>query len=356
MKGYTKKLIEGKDVFVGVDLHRRTWHVTARTEDDELFSNSLPATWEALRDSLLKFKDHARKIKVVYEAGYFGFWLHDRLVGWGCECIVTPPSLLPQESGNRVKTDRKDSRKLAFMLAKAMLKHIYVPSKQECHHRHVGRRRRQLIGDRVRVQNRIKADLRFYGIPLEGSRGKWSRAYEENLRRIRFGDSWMQESFDRLLEQYDFLSKQIDVQTRLLKELSETDHYKERVKILTSAPGIGLISAMEIMLELGDVARFRQAHRLAAYVGLTPSQYSSGDKVRMGRITRAGKGALRKTLVEAAWVLIRTDGAMREKYQAIKARSGAKRAIVAIARIFLLRIRRMLLDAQPYVLGLVAQR
>jgi transposase len=164
----------------------------------------------------------------------------------------------------------------------------------------------------------------------------------------------MQESFNCLLEQDEFLSAQIDKQTQLLRELSETAMYRERVKILQSIPGIDLISAMELLLELQDVARFRRAEQLAAYVGLTPSQYSSADKVRMGRITGIGKNTLRSLLVEASWTLIRKDQAMREKYERIKIRSGGKRAIVAVARTLLLRMRRMLLDNQAYVLDLAA--
>jgi len=354
MKGYIKKLIEGKDVFVGVDLHRERWHITMRTGDDEVFSGSVPGEWEALRDLLLRFKDHARKVKVVYEAGYFGFWLHDRLVGWGCECIVTPPSLLPQESGNRVKTDKRDSAKLALMHAKGMLKAVWVPSKTERYHRQVTRRRRQLVEDRVRTQNRIKAELRCFGIAFPETKSKWSREFVLSLHRIRFDDRFMRQSFGCLLEELEFLSKLINDQTRLLKELSETEPYKERVKILRSAPGIGLISSMEILLELCDVARFRRGSELAAYVGLTPSQYSSGDKVRMGRITRVGKSNLRGVLVECSWILIAKDPAMREKYESLKARCGGKRAIVAIARIFLLRLRRMLLDGNCYAMGLVS--
>jgi transposase len=125
------------------------------------------------------------------------------------------------------------------------------------------------------------------------------------------------------------------------------------VEILRSVPGVGLIAAMELLVELQDVSRFGRAEQLAAYVGLTPSQYSSADKIRMGRITRAGKSGLRGTLVEASWMLINKDRAMRQRYDEIKARSGAKRAIVAIARMLLLRMRRILLDRRPYVLGLV---
>jgi transposase len=164
----------------------------------------------------------------------------------------------------------------------------------------------------------------------------------------------MQESFQRLLEQYGFLSEQIKKQTQLLRELSQTPLYRERVKILRSVPGIGLIAAMELLVELQDVSRFRRADKLSAYLGLTPSQYSSAQKIRMGRITRAGKSGLRGTLVEVSWTLITKDRAMRQKYDRIKARAGGKRAIVAISRMLLLRLRRMLLDGRPYVMELAS--
>ncbi len=178
--------------------------------------------------------------------------------------------------------------------------------------------------------------------------------FVDNLGRLRFENRFMQDSFNRLLEQYHFLDEQIRRQDKLIHELSENDLYRKRVEILTSIPGIGKLAAMELLLELQDVERFRQADQLAAYVGLTPSQYSSADKIRMGRITKVGKHALRAVLVQAAWQLIRRDQAMKEKYERIKIGSGAKRAIVAIARTLLLRIRRIWLDAVPYKLALGA--
>lgn len=339
-------------LYVGIDLHRVNWHVTVRTADAEVFSGSLPGTWEALKKLFDRYPNY--HISVVYEAGYFGFWLYDRIVRYGADCMVTPPSLIPQEYGNHVKTDRRDSRKLAYFLAKGLLKRVWVPSEEERYHRQVIRRRCQLVGDRVRVQNRIKAELRFYGIELADPRGKWTLVYVDNLRRLKFNNHWMQESFRRLIEEYDFISQQIVHQTKLLRELAATDFYREQMEILRSTPGIGLIAAMEYLLELQDVKRFRRSDQLAAYVGLTPSQYSSADKVRMGRITCIGKNTLRGTLVEVAWRVIGKDPAMRQKYDTLKARCGSKRAIVAIARIVLLRTRRMLIDRKPYVIGLAA--
>jgi len=344
--------IKDEELFVGIDLHKHRWHVTIRAVDLELFSASIPGTWEALQRLLDRYADN--RLQAVYEAGYFGFRLHDRLVEHGIPCLVTPPSLVPKEYGNRVKTDRRDSRKLAHLLAKGLLKRVWVPSEEERYHRQVIRRRRQFVRDRVRTQSRIKAELRFHGIHLDEPRGKWTQPYLAHLRRLDFGNRWMQESFNCLLEQYEFLSAQIDKQTQLLRELSETVQYRERVEILQSIPGIGMISAMEVLLELQDISRFRRAEQLAAYVGLTPSQYSSADKVRMGRITGIGKNTLRSLLVEASWTLIRKDQAMREKYDRIKIRSGGKRAIVAIARTLLLRMRRMLLDGQAYTFQLAA--
>jgi len=341
------KQIQGEELFVGIDLHKLRWHVTIRTADVEIFSNSIAGSWQELKKVLNRYS--GRRIHTVYEAGCFGFSLYDHLTQYGGDCIVTPPSLIPQEHGNRVKTDRLDSRKLARLLAKGLLKRIWVPSTEERFHRQVIRRRRQLVGDRVRTQNRIKSELCFYGIDLPTPHGQWSQVYFANLQRIKFNNRWMQQSFNQLLEQYEFLSAQIDKQTQLLKQLSQLSLYRDRVKILRSIPGIGLLTAMEILLELQDFSRFRRAEQLAAYVGLTPSQYSSADKIRMGRITGAGKNTVRSALVESCWHLIRKDKAMRKKYEQIKARAGGKRAIVAIARKLILCIRRLLLDNRPYL-------
>ena len=118
MKKARKELQAGDRVFVGIDLHKKKWHVTARTTEFELFSGSIPGCWKVLQRILARYKGH--QIETVYEAVYFGFWLHDHLIKYGAECVVTPPSLIPQEYGNKVKTDRRDSRKLAHFLAKEM--------------------------------------------------------------------------------------------------------------------------------------------------------------------------------------------------------------------------------------------
>jgi len=124
MRRLNHQVTSGEDLFVGIDLHKHRWHVTIRTVDVEVFSASIPGTWEALQRVLARYAGH--QLQAVYEAGYFGFRLHDRLVAHGIPCLVTPPSLVPQEHGNRVKTDRRDSSKLAHLLAKGLLKRVWL--------------------------------------------------------------------------------------------------------------------------------------------------------------------------------------------------------------------------------------
>jgi transposase len=145
------------------------------------------------------------------------------------------------------------------------------------------------MGDRVRTQNLIKSELSFYGVDLPTPQGKRTQVYFTNLQRIKFANRWLQQGFNQLLAQYEFLCTQIAKQTQVLKQLAQQPLYSERVKILCSILGIDILTATEILLELRDISRFRRPEHLAAYVGLTPSQYSSADNIRMGRITFAGK-------------------------------------------------------------------
>ena len=258
-------LEKGKPLYVGIDVHLKSWTVTVRTRDAELQTVSMVAGKEELERFLSSYGGHA--IQAVYEAGYFGYSLHDFLQERGIDCVVTPPSMVPESAGNRVKTDKKDSRKLARCLSNGELKRVYVPSAEERSARMVSRRRRQLLSDRTRVQHRIKAELRFYGVGRQEMCGSWSLAYRKLLGEVKLHDRWATESFHQLLQEFDALSEQLAVQTQLLKELAQTDRYQKRVALLRSIPGVGMVTAMEFLLELQDIGRFRTAKALAAYLG-----------------------------------------------------------------------------------------
>lgn len=346
MRRYRTKVVEDSEIFIGVDVHLRQWHVTVRTLDEELISCSIPGSWLAFERLLSRYRGCS--VQVVYEAGFSGYWLYDRVTAWGASCLVTAPSLVPMAYGNRVKTDKRDSRKLSWLLSRQLLKSIWVPDEAQRGHREVLRRRRQLVQDRTRLQSRIKAQLALQGLSVSSGPGRWTGRLLARLRQVRFPDPWTQASFERLLALHDLLSEQLASQTSLLRQLSDSDHYREPLRLVTSIPGIGLITGMALLVELGDVRRFGRADHLAAYLGLTPSQYSSGDHIRMGRITGMGNRYLRGLLVEAAWITIRHDANLRQVYQRIKGRAGGRRAIVAVARRLALLVRRLLIDQSEY--------
>jgi transposase len=154
---------------------------------------------------------------------------------------------------------------------------------------------------------------------------------------------------DALVQLYRHLDGQYKALTAEVEALAETDKYRERAALLTQIPGMGIYTAMSILIELQNVERFRKAEQLASYLGLTPSQRSSGESIRMGNITRCGNPRLRTRFVESSWTLIRYDMTVRAIYERIKHQTGSgKKAIVAVARRLALRVRRVLLDKNVY--------
>jgi transposase len=343
----TKMEVKGKVVNIGIDVHKRSWHATAIVEGVIVLSVSSFPAYEAFKKLLVRFK--GATIRVAYEAGPAGFELYDRLTADGIECIVTPPSLIPTESGNRVKTDKIDSRKLAKLLEGNMLKKVWVLSSEQRAHRQLFRTRRQICNHRADVMRQIKSFLLFHGIrtPHTDNRN-WTLSFINWLHDLDLGNAYLNRSLKALLELFNYLTEEKKRLTQEVGKLSRTGKYVHKVQLLLSIPGVGVLSAMEILVELQDMNRFKRADEVAAYLGLTPSQYSSGERIRMGHITHTGNRIVRTTLVECSWFLIAKDPWMFEKYHKIKIRRGGKKAIVAIARKLSIRIRRMLLDGVPY--------
>lgn len=346
----SKVLARGKEVNVGIDVHKDSWQVTSIAEGEEVFNGRLVSQYHALRKLFDRFVDC--KIKVAYEAGPCGFWLYDKLTADAMETIVVPPSLIPVESGNKVKTDKRDSRKLARLLESNMLKRVYIFSEQDRADRELVRTRRQILEHRTDVMRQIKSKLLFHGIksPFIG-KDRWTNRYVKWLKQLKFEHEELKVSFDILIELYDYLSRQLVKISKKVIELSKSDKYIDKVKLLRSVPGIGILIAIEMLVELQNVDRFKSAEELASYIGLTPSEYSTGQYTRQGRITRCGNKRVRTCLVESCWHLIAKDPFMRRKYMKLKNRKGGKRAIIAIARNLIIRVRTMLLTNEPYLVG-----
>jgi len=284
--------VVGKRVYVGIDVHKESWQVTVRTEGEEIFNGRIPGQYQSLKRLLERYQ--GSWMKVAYEAGPFGFWLSDKLVEDNIEVMVVPPSLIPVESGNRVKTDKRDSRKLARLLERNMLKQVYVPTSEEREHRDLLRTRRQIVDHRKDVARQIKSKLLFYGIASPFSATPyWSLKYIEWLKALSFATDYLKESFHLLIDLYEYLTRQIARINRKVVLLCREAKYLDRIKLLCTAPGIGKLTAIEILVELQDISRLTSAEELASYIGLTPSEYSTGEKTRQGRITRCGNARYR---------------------------------------------------------------
>jgi len=345
----SRGIVQRKEVFIGIDVHKVSWHVTARTGGEEVFHGGIPGQYGALRGLLNRFK--GCQMKVAYEAGPCGFWLHDKLTEDEIEVIVVPPSLIPVESGNKVKTDKRDSRKLARLLESGLLKRVYVLTEEDRVDRELLRTRRQVLEHRNDVARQIKSKLLFHGMTSPFSTQTWTRGYLRWLKELIFEREALRISFDVLIELYEYLTTELVKLKKRILELSQSGKYRDKVTLLKGIPGIGTLIAMEILVELAEMERFAKADELASYIGLTPSEFSTGEYVRQGRITRCGNKRVRTALVEASWILIQKDPWMRAKYNRLKGMKGGKRAIIAIARNLIIRIRRILLNNEPYVVG-----
>ncbi len=338
---------KGKPIHCGIDSHKETWAVVIRCEGEEIYRAEIGADTDRLINLLRRFE--ASEVHTVYEAGPTGFWLHDALEAAGFHSLVTPASKVPQVN-DKVKTDHRDARKLAQMLEAGFLKGIHIPTPEERAHRQMYRTREQVMKHRTQTQNQIKSMLLFNGVRRpKGVRERWTQQYVRWLETLSFEHEEIQTSMGVLLKLFRWLDEQVKELDRKLQDMALRDEYRETVEIMDSVPGIGVHTAMAIELELRDVARFRKGSQLSSYLGVTPSEHSSGQTTRKGSITHCGNPRLRDLFVESSWTLIRHDPEMRRTYERIRHQSGSgKKAIVAVARRLALRVRRMLLDKKPY--------
>lgn len=316
----------------------------------------MPARYETLR-SYFHNKFPECTIKVMYEASFRGFGLHDELVADGWECIVTPPHTVVEEKCNRQKNDRTDCRRLAKNLEVNDYRSCFVPDKELREDRQISRTYGQIQKDITRVSNRIRKMLDFHGLDRFFVPGNWRSAeYAQAKRQLAETElsPSLRFSFEVMFRELDYLRQLKKELTQQLRNLAKSERYRQSVKLLQSAPGIGRLTSIRLVLEWGDISRFQRKQDFVSFLGLAPSDYSSGEQDRKGHITKQGNRHVRSWLVESAWVAIRYDAVLLEKFRRVLGRRGKKKkAIVAVARKLGLRLRKLLLTGEPYVIGVV---
>jgi len=341
------RLARGSDVFLGLDISKASWHVTARSGGETLLSASFPPKREALNGLLRRLE--GCRIHSVYETGPFGYGLHDWLRSRQVDSMVVSAAHVPGEIGNRVKTDRRDGLKLARTLEAGLLRPIFVPEARQRADRELVRQRHRVQRDRCAAMVRIKSFFLTYDIEVPQEAGPhWSGQFEAWLRQFQLEDPSLQRVFEELRSLYFDLDVRVDALTKELRQMARSSDYAAMVELLSTVPGIGWLTALTLVVEIVDFGRFPDGEALSSYAGLTPSEHSSGNRIRHGHITRQGNPVVRSVLVESSWILIGKDPEMRRFYERIKVRRGGKRAIVAVARKLCHRILAITQSGQPY--------
>jgi len=329
MKDYT-----GKTIFVGIDVHKKTYSVTAISDSVVVKRDTIKANPSVLITYLNK-RFGTGKIFTAYEAGFSGFHLHRALEEAGIKNIVVHAASI-EVSKDRVKTDKRDSLKIAAHLSHGKLTGINVPTVEREDFRSLTRLRDSFTREKTRFACKIKAILFQYGLMGPDDDKRVSLTWIKKLSELETtpGIKYAIQQHAEMWLTYDKKIKEIDVK---VKEQAIQDQTIDVV--YQSTPGVGPTSARALANELGDLQQFKNNKQLGSYIGLTPSEHSSGEHVRQGHITKQGKPILRKILVQVAWTAIRHDEELYSIYERISSRAGPKRAIIAIARIIICRIR-----------------
>jgi transposase len=290
-------------LFVGLDVHKDSLSV-AHVPDDrraEVTYVGRIGTRPSDVDRLIRrLQSKADRLIVAYEAGPCGYLLHRLLTRRGIPCLVVAPSLIPKRPGDRVKTDRRDAVQLARLLRSGDLNSVYVPSVQDEALRDLCRAREAAMVTLKAAKFRLKSFLLRLGLHYTG-RADWNDAHLRYLSKVVCPTPAQQIVFQESLRA---VGEQVDRLKRLEAELADlvpASRFAPLIQALQALRGVQNTVATTLIAELGDLTRFDNPRQLAAFLGLVPSEDSTGDSRRQGPITKAGNGHARRALVEGAW-------------------------------------------------------
>lgn len=349
------------DVFGGLDVDHHSIAATFTDHQRLMQSLRLPYSAQQLLNYVGKHFPGQRLV-FVYEAGPTGFGRYDELEAAGYPCLVVAPPMVPRALGQRVKTNRLDSRKLSTALRGGELKSIQVPSPKYRELRHLVQLRDTHVQQLTATKCRIKALLLYEGIPFPADEGKekqWSAQVVNELLELSCSES-VRFKLDQLVGTLHFNFNSAAAAQKQIRYFCQRDEeLRQSMAWLKSLPGIGEISATHLVARLGDPSLITNVRQIAGFLGLVSSEHSTGDKQNRGEITRTGDSRLRNKLIQSAWVAIRQDPELREFYNRVYQRHpkkvAARKAIVAVTRKLTTRIYAVLKEQRPFVLRQVSK-
>ena len=346
---------KGQNIYVGIDVHLKTWHVTTLTETGCKYSFAQHSDAKELFDRLnKKFPD--AHFKSAYEAGFCGFSAHYALTGQGIENIVVHAADIPTTGKEKaMKTDAVDSEKIARALKRGQLTGIYVKDRRFMDDTNLMRLRQRFIKDLSRLKCRTKSLLYAQGVtyPERFSRNRthWFRNFMKWLREEVELLSEEKLTLMLLCDEVENMRKAILKVTREIRHLSTTEKYRENFELLTSVPGFGLITSMSLLTELdNNPIRFPNERKFAAFLGLIPTCHDSGGKKVSGEKTFRGNKYLGPLIVEASWIAIQRDSQLGAYYTNCCQSMKPQMAIIKVARRLACRAYAVMKTKKNYVL------
>jgi transposase len=342
-------------IYIGLDVHKLNWQVALFYFGKNIKNFSQPSKPESLVKHLKENYPGAKYI-CVYECGFSGYWIQRTLENEGIECIVVNAADVPQtDKGLKNKSDKVDAVRLGLALQAGLLEGVYIPSKILEADRQLVRTNNRFTSDLTRCKNRIKGLLHYLGIsiPDRFAKNNWGNPFVEWLKKLPIQEEQTRKVLDFQISMIEHIRKQKAELTKQIRALLNEPRYEEISKLLHSVPGVGQLTAATLITEIGDMNRFSCAEKLNSFVGFCPTSHSSGEKQRNGHITQRHNRFIRVLLIEASWKAIKSDPALTKVYAALKAKIGAKRAIIKIARKLLNRIRYVWVNKKEYVNGVI---
>jgi transposase len=294
---------QSSTLYVGLDVHKDSIAVAyvAQEHGAEVIYLGAIGTRQCDIDQLIrKLQSKAKHLVFVYEAGPCGYWLYRYLMQKGYDCWVVAPSLIPKKAGDRVKTDRRDAVQLARLMRSGDLTPVYVPTVEDEAIRDLSRAREDALRDLKAAKLRLKAFLLRQDIRYTG-RATWGPAHLRWLAEVVCATPAQQIVFQEYVRAVNEHTERLQRLEQELEDQAKTWRLQPVVKALEGLRGVQFTGAVTLVAELGDLTRFDNPRQVMKYLGLIPSEYSSGERRRQGAITKAGNTHARRVLVEGAW-------------------------------------------------------
>ncbi|WP_223212032.1 IS110 family RNA-guided transposase [Thiolapillus brandeum] len=291
--------------YIGLDVHKDTIAVAIALpgREEPVYRGEIAHEGRKVEKWLnrLSVEFDGQVLQFCYEAGPCGYGLYRRLVGAGHDCQVVAPSLIPRKAGERVKTDRRDALKLARLLRAGELTAVWVPDAEQEAMRDLTRARDDMKSQERKARQQLNAFVLRHGHHWPRGKKRWTQAHFNWLESIQFEQPWLQIVLQEYIDAVKAVTRRVTDLTEQLMQALPGWSLAPVVDALVALRGVDKLAATVLLAELGDISRFDSPKRLMAYLGLVPSEHSSGGRRRQGAITLTGNGHARRMLVECAW-------------------------------------------------------